>query len=454
MKHLFIIGGGSAAATAAFKSHAAGWKVTLANDGLPIGGTCLNVGCVPSKFFIRAAQVVHESKHPRYAAIAPAPRTVDWPTLVREKQALVDELRERNFEQALPRLENLEWVRGRARFTDAHTVQVGDRSWTPDFVLIATGAWTLMPPVDGLAETPYLTNETIYDLSALPASLIVLGGGYIALEVAQMFQRFGTDVTVIQRSEHILSDQSPDVTTPLRERLEAEGLQVETNTRLSHIGHDAEQGFTATWSRDGVRHETRAEALFVGTGRRPNTADLGLEAAGIAVGSREEIPVGPHGETTHPHIYAAGDVIGDAQFVYTASTEADIALDHMLGQSVAGRTYDSLPWVVFTDPQVAGVGIDADEARKRGIPCETAELPVNRWPRFRVTQDLHGFLRLFRNPETDELLGARALTPEAGDLVTDLGRAMRHGITLSQLAQEYSPYLTLSEGITRAADRF
>ena len=168
MKHLFIIGGGSAAATAAFKAHSAGWQVTLANEGLPIGGTCLNVGCVPSKFFIRAAQIMHESQHPRYDAIAPAPRSLDWPTLVAEKQTLVDELRARNYEQSLPTLDNLEWVKGRARFVDAHTIQVGEQTWQPDKVLIATGASTLMPPIDGLTDTPFLTNDTIYDLPALP----------------------------------------------------------------------------------------------------------------------------------------------------------------------------------------------------------------------------------------------------------------------------------------------
>lgn len=440
--HLLILGGGSAALSAAFRAIAGGATVTMANAGLPVGGTCLNVGCVPSKYFIRAAEAMHRMRHPAHPGVSPTAPRIDFSTFVAAKQALIDELREVNYENTIPTVEGLRFIEGQAQLEAGPVMIVNGERVEGDAALIATGASNLIPPVPGLADTPYLTNEAVFDLPAPPASMIVLGGGYIALECAQMYQRMGTQVTVLQRSR-LLKDQPADLVEVLEEALREEGMQIETGCALESVRYD--NGFVVETSK-GTFH---AEQLFVGTGRQGNTDGLPtalLEAGWVAT---DEL-----GRTRLPHVYAAGDITGQAQFVYTASHEAETAVDHFLTGCAAPIDYSALPWVMFTDPQIAGVGLSLEEALAAGYDADAAEQPVARWPRFRVACETRGFLRLIRDRKTNNLLGARIICPEAGDLVSELALMMRHNIPISEIAKVLHPYLTLSEGIEKAAGKF
>ena len=449
MKRVLIIGGGSAGMSAARRVIDLGGEAVVFNAGLPVGGTCLHVGCVPSKYLIRAAESAWRAGHAHHPGITPRGAAADSAPLLAGVRALVRDLREANYEKAVAEWEHLTFVPHEARVIGPRRVQAGGTTYEGDGILICTGSRSSIPPVPGLAETPHLTNETLFDLERLPESVIVLGGGYIALELAQALHRLGVRVTVLQRSGVVLSHVPHDLGTSLLESLRGEGMDVRVNQRLVRVDGDASRATVQT--ADGA---CSAHALLVATGREGNTAGLGLAEMGVELDDRGFVQAEPHLETRVPGVFAAGDVLGGRMFVYTASMEAELATDNLLTGSRRTPDFDPLPWVVFTDPQVAGTGLDEARAAAAGIDVDSAELPVARWPRFRVAGISHGFLRLIRDRRTNRLVGARAIAPEAGDLMTEISLLIRRGVTIPEILALPYPYLTLSEGIQRCAMRF
>ncbi len=451
--HLIVVGGGSAAVSAARAACARGARVTLVNEGLPLGGTCLHVGCVPSKYLIRAGEAMRQAGHARFPGIRPKGAELDFATLASDNRDLVDILRETNYEEPLPKIEGLTLVRGWGRLRDDRTLEANGQTIRGDAILIATGSSTAFPDLPGLDAVPVLTNETLFSLDRLPASVVVLGGGYIALETAQLLARLGSQVTLLQRGPHLLSGLAADLGEQLADFLRAEGLAVHTGANITQVRRQGTDVAVDFMDQGKARH-VLAERIFVGLGRKGNTEGLGLAEVGVETHGRGFVTVDRHLQSTCPGIYAAGDVLGGHMFVYTASHEAEIAVGNLLGDPPREPDVHGLPWVVFTDPQVAGVGLDLDEALAQGHDAESATLPATRWPRFRVAREERGFLRLVRDRKTDTLLGARALCPEGGDLMTELRLVLRHRIPLREIADATYPYLTLGEGIQRCAVRF
>ena len=453
-KHLLIIGGGGAAFSAALKASSLGARATIINDGLPRGGTCVNVGCVPSKTLLRAAEALHRAQQaPRFAGIATSGRLEDFAAIMRQKRELVEELRQAKYAHVIGDDPKIAFRRGRGRLIDNHTVSVDGEQVHGDAVLIATGARPAIPSIPGIDGVAYLTNESAFELTELPESLLVLGGRYIALECAQLFARFGTRVTVLQRSERILPDQSPELTQALTEYLEAEGIRIVTEVRPVKVAEEAgEVVFEAVVA--GKREEFRAARLLLATGRQPNTDDLGLAGAGVVTDARGFVGVDETLLTSANGVFAAGDVIGDPMFVYTAAYEGALAAENALTGAARLCDYTALPWVVFTDPQVAGVGLDETMARQKGIPAESVTLPLSQVPRAIAARDTRGFIQLVRNRENDRIVGARVLAPEGGELLMEVALAIRHGLTAQSLASSFHPYLTLGEGIKLAALSF
>lgn len=451
--HFLIVGGGTAAISAAHAALDRGATVTLFHDGLPLGGCCLNVGCVPSKFLIRAAEAAQHARHARFPGVTPQGVVLDVPQLLEAQRNKVTELRRRNYEEPLPRREGLRLVPARATLQDARTVAAGGEVYQGDFVLIATGSRTSIPGIPGADTVPILTNETLFHLETFPESVLVLGGGYIALEMAQMLCRLGSRVTLIQRSGHLLSKQPTELGETLAELFRSEGMEVLCGTQLTRLSTGG-AGIVAEGLQDGSPFRREAAAVFSALGRQGNTEGLGLEALGIVLHGSGYIRVNARYETAVPGIYAAGDVLGGHQLVYTASAEAERAVAACFGDEVAPIEPEEVPWVVFTDPQIAGIGMDLEAAGAAGHRAEEAVLPVNRWPRFSTLGESRGFLQLIRDADSDILLGARALCPEGGDLMTELAWIRRLRIPLREVANSLAPYLTLSEGIAKCAARF
>ena len=449
---LIILGGGSAGFAAAIQAHELGRTVLMVNAET-LGGTCVNVGCVPSKTLIRAAEALHKGGHHAFAGIRSEAALVDFEAVIRQKDGLVSQLRQAKYVYVLDAYDRVELIEGEARLESSRTVRVNGGVYEASSILVATGSRPWLPDVPGLAENDPLDSTSAFELTRLPESMIVLGGRYIALEIAQMFARFGTKVTVLQRSRRILPTEDADLTEALTSYLREEGLRIETSVQVREVRRESSGVIVRALVGDAER-EFSAERILCATGRRANTENLGLEEIGVRLSGQGEILVDEHLQTSQTGIFAAGDVIGEPAFVYTAAYEGRLAAANALSPETQRRDYRALPWVIFSDPQVAGVGLNELEAASAGIEVEVARLDLRNVPRALAARDTRGFIKLIRRKGSDELIGARILAPEGGEQIMEAALAIRHGIGVSDLASAFHPYLTQAEGIKLCAQTF
>lgn len=461
---LIIIGGGSAAFAASLKASELGRKVLMINEGLPIGGTCVNVGCVPSKTLIRTAEAFHNAQHPNFTGIKVGNSSIDFKEVIRQKQELVERLRNHKYIQVIKDDPNITTLNGYAKLVplgDGKTkVEVNSQIFSAPKILIATGSTTFIPDIPGLNEAGYYTHDTLYELQELPEHLIIIGGRYIALENAQMFSRLGSKVTILQRSLRILPDEMPDVTETLKENLESEGIEIKTGVKIKSVVRRTSTGENKNGKvlinamvkdTDEIIEGTH---LMIAAGRKGNTQNLGLESAGIETYGNGFIKTNEYCRTSVSNIFAAGDVTGEYLYVYTAAYEGALAVENSFNDRQTKRDYSVLPWVIFTDPQVAGVGMDENQAYENKIDYEVSTIQLNDIPRSLAARNTKGFIKLIRNKESDKLIGARILAPEGSELLMEISLAIKYGITVRELRQMFHPYLTLSEGIKLAAIAF
>jgi mercuric reductase len=457
---LIIIGGGSAAFAAAIKASELEKKVLMINDGLPIGGTCVNVGCVPSKTLIRTAEQFHIANHPNFSSIKSGNNKINFKEVIRQKTELVEELREHKYVNVLKDDSNVTILEAYGKLIDKNTIvlrtpngEADGNKYSAEKILIATGSTTFVPDIPGLSEVDYLTNETLYDLEELPERLIVIGGRYIALENAQMFARLGSKVTILQRSFRILPDEMPDVTETLKEYLKEEGIEIKTGVKINSI-HMKEDKVLVNASVKDEEENIQGTHIFVATGRKGNTKGFGLEEVGVEFHKQDFIKTNEYMQTSIPNIYSAGDVTGEYLFVYSAAYEGSLAVQNMFAEVPAKKDYSVFPWVIFTDPQVAGVGMDENQAYENKIEYEVSTIQLKDVPRSIAARNTKGFIKLIRNKENDKLIGARILASEGSELLMEISLAIKYGITVKELKQMFHPYLTLSEGIKIAAISF
>ena len=462
---LLVVGGGSAAFAAALKASDLGHRALIVNDGppnggLPIGGTCVNVGCVPSKALIRAAEAHHEAAHHPFDGIATESEVTDFSAVTDQVQSLVEDLRQKKYLDVVEGNPNVSIRKGRARLAGPQSVEVDGETITGRRILVATGARTFVPDIPGLEEAGYLTNEELYALNERPEHLIVLGGGYIALENAQAFARLGSEVTILQRSGQVLSREDADVAETLTDIFRGEGLSVYTNTEVRSVQRsNGSLQIQVDGGGDGAPRTITGSHLLVATGLKGNTDDLGLEALGLDTQGRGFLSVDDPLQTAEPTIYGAGDVIGDPAFVYTAAREGELAAKNALegtahDEAARDRHAAPLPWVIFTDPQVAGVGLGERQAAERDIDVDVATVPLDQVPRSIAARDTRGFIKLLRERDTGRLVGARILAPEGSELLMEVSMAIQQGLTAEELTDLLHPYLTLSEGVKLAALTF
>jgi mercuric reductase len=449
---LIIAGGGSAGFAATIRGHELGAKVILVNAGV-IGGTCVNVGCVPSKTLIRAAEARHRAAHIRFTGIESSSHISNFAAIIRQKDELVGSLRQAKYVDVLGAYENVWLIEGRAAFVSPDTIQVDGRKLRAPRIIVTTGSRPWIPPIPGLREADPLTSTTAFELDRLPESVIVLGGRYIALECAQMLARLGAQVTILQRGNHLLPDEDEDLTNALAGYLHEDGIAVETSVRIERVSRNSGQVIVHTQVGGGERI-FRAERILCATGRRPITEDMGLENVGINLGDDGRVVVDDHLQTSVAGVYAAGDVIGEPAFVYTAAYEGRLAVENALNGNRRNRDYTALPWVIFTDPQVAGVGINEKEASQAGIEIEVAKLDLSNVPRALVARDTRGFIKLIKERAGDRLLGARVLAQEGGEQIMEAAMAIRYRIGVPEIAAMFHPYLTQAEGVKLCAQAF
>ena len=453
---LIIIGGGSAAFSAAIKAEGLGLTTLMVNAGLDFGGTCVNVGCVPSKNLIRAAETVRLATHSNFKGIKPKGADIDFTQTIKDKKALVASLQQQKYMDVVSDFENLIMRTGWAELVDNKTILVdGKDTYTATNILMATGATTNIPNIEGLNEVGYLTNVTLFDLEEKPESLTIMGAGYIGLEIAMAYNRLGVKVRIIEFTDRPLRSQTKDITDVLVEQMNSEGIEILPNFRAFKFEKKGNDTIIHCNCPDGSTTQIVEKGhIVVATGTKPNTSKLGLENIGLKLTVSGHIIVNEKMETNISNIYAAGDVTITPAFVYTAATEGSTAVHNAFSSTKTSIDYSSLPWVVFTDPQIAGAGIDEIEAEKKEIPFEVSKLDLIHVPRALAAQDTRGFIKLIRNTETDKLIGARVVAPEGGELIQQLSMAIKFGITVKDLAESFYPYLTLGESVKLAAITF
>lgn len=450
--HIAVIGSGAAAMAAALKAAERGAHVTLIERGV-LGGTCVNVGCVPSKIMIRAAHVAHlRRESPFDAGIAPGAPTVDRARLLAQQQARVEELRHAKYEHVLDSTPAITVLRGEARFKDGRHLVVklnagGERELAFDRCLIATGAQASIPPIPGLEDTPFWTSTEALASADIPPHLAVIGSSVLALELAQAFARFGSQVTVLARHTLFFRDD-PVIGEAVTAAFRAEGITVLEYTQASRVNLADGKFVLATG-----HGELRADRVLVATGRAAATRGLGLEAAGVVVDTQGAIVIDAAMRTSVENVYAAGDCTDQPQFVYVAAAAGTRAALNMTGGDAA-LDLSAMPAVVFTDPQVATVGLTEAEASHRGIEADTRTLTLDSVPRALANFDTRGFIKLVAEVGSGRLLGVQAVAPDAGELIQTAAIALRARMTVHDLADQLFPYLTMVEGLKLCAQTF
>jgi len=448
---LAIIGAGSAGFSAAITAADEGARVALIGGGT-IGGTCVNVGCVPSKTLIRAAETLHQARAAqRFSGISASARIDDWGAVARQKDDLVASLRQAKYVDLLPAYNNIAYLEGKACLQESGVLVSGEPIAAAR-IIIATGARPAIPDILGLKGVPYLTSTTALELTALPRSLLVIGGGYVGAELAQMFFRAGVAVTLVFRSK-LLPKTEPEIGAALQSYFTGEGMSVVAGASYRAI-RETSEGIALDISRDGRPAVLEAEKVLIATGRTPNTEGLGLAEHGIELSAHGAITVDAHMCTSREHVYAAGDVTGRDQFVYMAAYGAKLAAKNALNG--ASLRYDSaaMPAVVFTDPQVASVGLTEDSACAAGYDVRVVVLPLEYVARALAARDARGLIKLVADGKTRRLLGAHILAPEGADSIQTAALAIRHKLSIDDLAEAIFPYLTTVEGLKLGALAF
>lgn len=448
---IVVVGAGSAGFSAAITGAEQGARVTLVGHGT-IGGTCVNIGCVPSKTLIRAAETLrHAHTASRFAGIHAKGHLNDWASLVAQKDDLVASLRQAKYTDLLSQYEGITYLDGPARLTP-EGVRINGRIITSDKVVITTGARPSVPAIPGIEDVPYLTSTTALSLERLPKSLLVVGGGYVGCELAQMLSRAGVAVTLAFRSR-LLPEAEPEIGEALTRYLQEEGLCVRGGLTYRGI-RNTKRGIALDAFDGDVPGSLEADQILIATGRQPNADDLGLDAVGVERRANGGIKVDDRMRTNRAGIYAAGDVTGQNMFVYMAAYGARVAVENALNDD--RRRYDTraIPSVVFTDPQVASCGLTEAEAKSQGIAVRTSVLPLDYVPRALAARDTRGLIKLVAEADSGRLLGAHILAPEGADSIQTAVLAIKHGLTVADLAETIFPYLTTVEGLKLAAQTF
>src|SRR5690625_1031235 len=459
---LAVIGSGGAAFAAAIRAINLGKRVVMIERGT-VGGTCVNTGCVPSKALLAAAEARHVTLDAvRFPGLArPGVGQGDMPALFAGKDELVGALRREKYLE-LATADGWDRLPGGAAFVGTPT-EPALRVTGPDgmvgtvraaYYLIATGSTPWVPPVRGLREAGYLTSTTAMELDHVPESLLVIGGGYVAMEQAQLFARLGARVTMLVRSR-LASHEEPEAATALEEIFADEGIQIVRGALPTAVRRDQATGevtITAT-TADGSQ-ELRGAEVLVATGRRPVTGTLGLDTIDVRTGKRGEVIIDNHLRTTNPRVWAAGDVTAHPEFVYVAAAHGTLAADNALTGAGREVDYRHLPRVVFTSPALAAVGMTDQQARAAGIRCDSRVLPLAHVPRAIVKCDTRGLIKIVADADSGRIIGITALAQDAGDLAAAGVYILQAGMTTDQVANLWSPYLTMAEGLKLTAQAF
>jgi mercuric reductase len=452
---LVILGSGSTAFAAALRAQELG-KTSVMTEERTTGGTCVNRGCLPSKNLIEAAKIIHDARHPRYPGLTPAQIGVDFRKLIEQKDEVIHGYREKKYESLTGGQFTIE--KGHVEFVDDHSVQVDGKRITGEKILIATGSRPVIPNIEGLHDVPYLTSDLLtnddepMELWELPRSLIIFGGGYIALELGQMFHRFGAEVAIVQRSGQLLArGYEPEVGQAISEVFEKEGIKVITSAVVRSVRQDGKEVIVNIETGD-QRRELRAEKLIVATGRRPNSDRIAIEKAGVELGNEGQVRVDEFLHTNVPHIFAGGDVIGrevGGQMATPVGSQGGgiIAHNAFADGELRRVRHSIIPRTIFTDPQIATVGLTEKGAISAGHNCWCNTVPMSLVPRAAAIRDMAGMIKMVADDDTEEVLGVSMVGNSAGEVIHEAAMGLRFGAKITDFIDLLHVYPTMAEAL-------
>ena len=458
---LIIVGGGAGAFAAAIKSNELGAKTLMVNTGLPLGGTCVNVGCVPSKTLLWAGEVMHQAKHHGIPGIDIEIKNFDFQKVVQDELDLVEKLRKEKYEKVLKSLEHVSHIEGKAAFVSPHEIeinpsassgQVGQRFQGKKYI-IAAGSTATVPPIENIREVRYITHIEALKLKQQPKELIVVGAGPVGLEFAQMYSRFGTKVTILHRGSSIFRGEE-ELITRLTEILINESITIKTNVQVKNARKEGDKK-TISYSIDGKTEEVSGDEILLAVGKTPNTQDLALNKAMVEIDEKQAIKVNQNFQTSQSHIYAVGDVINlPIRQEPTAGREGTLAAENALKGLQNSIDYNTVPWTIFTDPQLAGVGLTEDEQMKRLKICACRTVSFEYIPKAIIMSRTEGLIKMAIHPETKQIMGVHILAPNASELIAEAMVLIKNKNTIDDVVNSLLMFPTLSEAIKIVALSF
>lgn len=446
---LVVIGGGASGSSVAFEAAGRGASVVMA-EKWKVGGTCLNAGCDPTKTLVRSAEVLHLARTAGRFGLNIPTAEPDWPGVRNRVAGIIRTIQGDDGDQNV-RDAGITLFKSHARFRSPHEIEIEGQVIRTEKVVIAAGATTVVPEIAGLKEAGYITNIEAVNLPHLPTSMVIIGGGTVAIEFAQIFARFGSRVTVMGSADHILPHEDPELTDLLREILESEGIRIETGVRVNRV-ETGPDGKTVTGDRDGEAVTCTADEILLATGRAPAVSGLNLEAAGVEY-SRKGVTVDDEMRTTAPHIWAVGDVVaGGYPFTHVASRQASVVTHNVMGEEPPRRIdYSAVPWVTFTDPELARVGMTEAEATGAGHDVAVGTIDIEDFARAIATDQRRGLVKLVADRVSGKLLGGHILSPNAGEMLGEVTLAVRLGLPAGVIGNTIHPYPTFSDTVAYAS---
>jgi pyruvate/2-oxoglutarate dehydrogenase complex dihydrolipoamide dehydrogenase (E3) component len=450
--NLVVIGAGSAGLVATAGAAGLGAKVAIIEKNM-LGGDCLNVGCVPSKTVIRSAKVLGELKRAPTLGVTIGSAQVDFAAVMRRMRQVRADIAPHDSAQRFTNL-GADVFFGEAQFVTPHTLRVNGAELRFKKAIIATGSRPMILPIPGLQECGFLTNETLFQLTTRPARLAIIGAGPIGCEMAQTFARFGSCVSVFDIANRILPREEPNAAALAAQSLVNDGVQLAVGANITQICRD-EKGKTLHYEQNGQQHTLVVDEILLTVGRSPNVEGLGLENIGVVFG-KGGVTVNDYLQTTQPHIFAVGDVALASKFTHVADFSARIALQNALFAplGIGRRKFSQLtiPWCIYTDPEIAHVGLNEAEAHQQGTATEIFCVPMENVDRARTDNATDGFIRVLVRKGTDTILGATIVGHNAGELICEFTLAMTNKLGLKAIAATIHPYPTYSEGVRKSAD--
>ncbi len=451
--NLVVIGAGTAGLVSAAGAAGLGAKVALIEREF-LGGDCLNVGCVPSKGIIRPARAIHDARTAGEFGVGGAEHlSIDFGKTMERMRRIRADISENDSVHRYSEKLGVDVFLGEGRFAGPDVIEVNGTRLRFQRAAICTGARAAAPPVPGIEEAGYLTNETVFSLTELPGRLAVIGGGPIGCELSQAFGRLGSRVTLFEMGSHILPREDPDAAGIVQDAFVAEGVDLILNAKVVEVSTEGGEKILHV-EQEGSKREIRVDEILVGIGRAPNVDGLNLESAGIAYHPRRGVQVNDKLQTSNPRVYAAGDICFPYKFTHTADALARILIANAL---FLGRQKSStlvVPWCTYTDPEIAHVGMYEADAKERGIPVVTLTVPLSDVDRALLDGEAEGFARVHLRKGSDKILGATIVASHAGEMINEFSLAITAGLGLSAIGKTIHPYPTQGEVIKKLADAF